>query len=561
MFGGNAKPPAPAPAPAARETQAGLALFALSAVGLLAIWFATSSAWLHPELLGTAAYVWNDPAHDGFWTLLRKVFDWKAFDPNVNRVRPLNDLAEVIDAMARPFLARVFGPHPSAMPSAWLTALLAPWYLCRWFRLSGQRLLLAFLATALLLSTTGFLSLVVAYIRPAKKLNLVLLCAALYYAARFAVRGDTRSFAAMYACILASCLSDELGLGNFVIVGIFYWREIFQAPRRRFLLGFLSLPFVFLAITRFLLPSIYQLWSVHGAWDALGDSKKFTVFLYLLQPKFYLVASEALARSLMATVAIARHTPATEILTLVIFVSLPVLHLARRKPGWRAALADRFVLASLVLVLVSTFATLLDWYPFPYRVSYLGSFNYYYHSSIAVCTVIWFTFALQSLWPALSAPAALPSRSVLALGAAGGLIILANFVLFTRINHLVQVIHLYPYHNSELWASVREAAKLPPGGGTPAEIRITGDSDRETREFVEELHRVFGSDWAANGYYRVMFSIAPHPIMTPDHVAHLLHASLPWTLADPAIEQRGLHGWTYPPDPPADAKTAPVAAP
>src|SRR6266446_3836298 len=74
---------------------------------LMHAWFWSSASWLHPELLGTAAYVWGMPDLDTLTQLVRKVFDWKAFDPNVNRVRPLNDVVEVIDAIGRPFLTRI----------------------------------------------------------------------------------------------------------------------------------------------------------------------------------------------------------------------------------------------------------------------------------------------------------------------------------------------------------------------------------------------------------------------------------------------------------------------
>ena len=68
----------------------------------LAIW--SDDAWFHPEILGSASYVWLRPGSESFIDMLRKVFDWKAFDPNVNRVRPLNDFFETVDAIARPYM-------------------------------------------------------------------------------------------------------------------------------------------------------------------------------------------------------------------------------------------------------------------------------------------------------------------------------------------------------------------------------------------------------------------------------------------------------------------------
>lgn len=90
----------------------------------LAIW--SDDAWFHPEILGSASYVWLRPGSESFIDMLRKVFDWKAFDPNVNRVRPLNDFFETVDAIARPYIALLFGPRLSLNFSSALSAVAAP---------------------------------------------------------------------------------------------------------------------------------------------------------------------------------------------------------------------------------------------------------------------------------------------------------------------------------------------------------------------------------------------------------------------------------------------------
>ncbi|HVQ12213.1 MAG TPA: hypothetical protein VMS40_01430, partial [Vicinamibacterales bacterium] len=86
-----------------------LSAWAFTITVLTVAWFIhllfSSAAWIHPELLGSSAYVWLYPGQESFAQMLRKVFDWKGFDPNVNRVRPLNDVFEVIDAIARPYIA------------------------------------------------------------------------------------------------------------------------------------------------------------------------------------------------------------------------------------------------------------------------------------------------------------------------------------------------------------------------------------------------------------------------------------------------------------------------
>lgn len=141
--------------------------------GVFFVFSSSDSAWLHPELLGTAVYIWNNPETDTVLALLRKTFDWKAFDPNVDRVRPLNDLVEVLDAMSRPFISAVTGPLPAVSPSSILTALIAPLLLYGALRRVLKGVFLAALITVIFVSTVAFLSDVVVYIRPAKRIALL----------------------------------------------------------------------------------------------------------------------------------------------------------------------------------------------------------------------------------------------------------------------------------------------------------------------------------------------------------------------------------------------------
>lgn len=132
------------------------ALIAAPTLYLVHMWLGYREPWLHPELLGTSHYVWNLQDREGFADRIRKVFDWKAFDPNVNRVRPLNDVAEVVDALARPYLARLFFPHPSLTPVGIITAVLSPLLLFRYLRGCGLDTLRAAALVATFLSSVGF---------------------------------------------------------------------------------------------------------------------------------------------------------------------------------------------------------------------------------------------------------------------------------------------------------------------------------------------------------------------------------------------------------------------
>lgn len=529
--------------PAAAVWAAGLT----TAVWLVYVWFFTDAPWLHPELLGTAVYVWNNPEHGTWLEMLGKALDWKAFDPNVNRVRPLNDLVEVIDASARPYLARLAGPHPSAMPSSVATLILVPLFLFPWLRATLKSTTSALLFCLLVVSTIGFLSDVVVYIRPAKKLNLVLFCLSLYLAQRFSEQGRRGWFAGLYGCVLASCFADELGLANFVIIGTLFWTSLFAAPWRRYGVVFLSLPIAFLLITKFVIPAVYETWSVHGRWDALADPKKLAVFSYLLSPEFHLAALRGVARSIMSTLAIGHHTPLTESLTGLLFVGILAIHITKQKPGSIRELAsDPLFLTSSLLVATGTYATLLDWYPFPHEISYLGSFNYYYHSSMILVVLLWLASATVAL-SALVPPRMLVRTNLRTTVIAGAcsLLISANFMLFLRVNELVQIIHLYPYSNTALWTSlkqVHEASK--PAPERAATVVLTGNADVEAARYQAGLRDLFGDRWHQNDFHRVMGLIAPNPIMSDAHVAHFFRATLPWTPVTVSILQAGRAGWT-----------------
>src|SRR4051812_16126683 len=272
------------------------------------VWLDPREAWLHPELFGTSEYVWQN-RDESLWQRLRKAFDWKAFDPNVNRVRPLSDLADTLDTIARPYQTRIIGPHPSITPSAILTAVASPLFLFLFLRRLGLGLIASAALTGLFISSIGFLSVVVAYIRPAKKVTVVTFCVTLYLAERHRRSASNRSFVALLAVMFVSFFADEFDLAKYPIVGLLYWRSLAWRARRWKRLAFLALPLLYLATVAWALPWLYLHLSVHGAWDALGDGKKLGILRYLATPSFWIDALTHLSRSILSTLGIGIHTP------------------------------------------------------------------------------------------------------------------------------------------------------------------------------------------------------------------------------------------------------------
>ena len=125
----------------------------------------------------------------------------------------------------------------------------------------------------------------------------------------------------MFAITFLSFFSDESALANFFICGVLFWRQIFLFAPAWYRYLYLLLPVMFLLVTKFALPLVYAVYSVHGPWDALSDGKKLTIFQYLFSASFYDAAATQLARSMLSSLGISVHVPLTQAIILFIFVA------------------------------------------------------------------------------------------------------------------------------------------------------------------------------------------------------------------------------------------------
>jgi hypothetical protein len=514
-----------------------LSAWAFTIAVLTVAWFIhlfSSAAWIHPELLGSSAYVWLYPGQESFAQMLRKVFDWKGFDPNVNRVRPLNDVFEVIDAIARPYITHLVGPQAALNVSTIATMVAAPSLLFGWLKRAMRSWGLALILTMIFIASTGFLSLTVAYLHPAKKVNLVLLCAALLFAQRDRDGAPGHNFLWLQVCLICSTFADELGLANGPIIAILYWRTLLTRTAR--IVAFVALPIVFLGATKWALPAIYLKFSVHGAWDALSDAKKFSVFGYLFNLQFYQSAAVQLSRSVMSTVGISTHTTATELATLAVVLTSPLLRFLTPAPSRAPLLQCPLFLSMGSLAAASTYATLLDWYPFPYEVSYLGSFNYYYHSSIIVSVIVWIAFLIRELLTVVSPM--WRRQAAWALSIVGAACVVFNFSVFDRVNRLVEIIHYYPFSRDELFRAADQVKR--PARGEKLTFVAVADSVGERARYEADLRALFGDRLSDNGYVSTFAMVERTPIMTRAHLAHFFHAFYPLSPISVDVRQPGL---------------------
>jgi hypothetical protein len=154
------------------------AIFFASFTWFLYSWIFTQAGWLHVELLGIADALFSK--RDSLGAQLLTVFDWHLFEFVSLRLRVVSDFVEVIDATFRPRLAWLTGLRPSvsltSVPMA--LATIAAFFLA--VRRLGLARPFALLLTAIFISTIGFQSCFVAYIRPGKRVVLLAFCLAVW---------------------------------------------------------------------------------------------------------------------------------------------------------------------------------------------------------------------------------------------------------------------------------------------------------------------------------------------------------------------------------------------
>jgi hypothetical protein len=521
---------------APRASTASLGVWLVSAVLILLptiygarVWLDPREAWVHPELFGTSQYVWMFP-DEPVWSRLRKAIDWKAFDPNVNRVRPLSDLTDTVDTIARPYLTRLVGPHPSITPSTILTAVIAPLCLFFYLRALGLGMIPSAALTGLFISSIGFLSVIVLFSRPAKKITVATFCVALCLAEYHRRSESRRSFLALIAVLFFSCFADELDLAKYPVIGLLYFRSlIWRAPRWK-QATFLALPLLYVAAIAWGLPAFYLRFSVHGAWDALGDGKKLGVLRYLWDPFFWETTIAHLNRAFLTTIGIGIHTAITEGLALIVLCGATLVPLALRLGS---AQARRGLAASALALVASTvFATLLDFYPDVSQLgdrSYLASFTYYYHSALAVLVIAWLAHVWLTVAGALAERPQL-HRAFVGVAVVGCLLGMAGgFATWHQVNRLAHTIHLYPFATESLFRVMREHQKELRFSRPESPVVLEFSKEREAlrAEYDAILQGLYGDQWQASKWHEQLETFKRTPIMKDENVEHLVHAYFP----------------------------------
>jgi hypothetical protein len=400
-------------------------------MGIVVAFFWGHEGWFHLELFQVSEAI-SQPAHNStLFTQLAVIFSWKeAFDANANRLRPFSEVVEVIDGVMRPL--RLFGHHPSLTVVSLVLAVGTILAFHRALRRMDLPGLPAVLLTFLMITTVGYLSCFVPYIRPAKKLALFCTTLTLLFSANYRV--TQRSFPQLWFSVFLAFYCDEAGFLLWPVSILLVGPTL--AKQRRWQSGalLLSLP-VFSALgAKWIIPAIYSL-AGHPR-NPAPDAAAFLV-TFLLAPRFYCLAAQDLASGLLVSMGIAGPGKIAIGLALALITGLVVYGIWKRQ--WL------IVSACLCLIAMSFGLSLFDMYNSPFHSAPFGQLTYYYHSPIGVLAI----FALATL--------KLPTKVLAPLVI---LVALSNVRNFYAINRAIMIEHNYPFEARSLPKTDREPEKL-----------------------------------------------------------------------------------------------------
>ena len=417
--------------PRSRWQTRGLAWLILGVAILLVVSVWRRGGWLHSELIPVSQAIWAHPHNKSVLTQLKATFvDWRLFESSAHRLRPLSDLTEVVDAILRPL--KVFGFHASLSISGVLLAAgtAAVFYLV--LRRSDLDPLRAALLTLLLVTTIGYLSCYVPYIRPAKKLALFFTAVILLF-----TRGERQSgpgFATLCLALFCSFFADEAGFVLWPITLILAGPAMVRGKQWPRLGILLALPLIYFLVAKILIPALYLTVGVSRNME-MGVAGK--LLSYCFSWKYYVVALDDFSSAVLVTFGVLGARPWQIILGVALMLAAVVWGIRRRQWDGVAAIA--------AVGIMSFSLTLFDWFNIPYGSNAFGALTYYYHSPVALLAV----FALAQFRPKL---AVLLPAVILLVG--------LNLFNFHAVNRLVLIMHTYPTDVRALPGALEQSTEL-----------------------------------------------------------------------------------------------------
>lgn len=447
------------------------------------LWIFTDAAWLHVELLPAPAYIWAPPRDASFLAQLRTLFDWSVFDSSPYRLRLLSDLLEVIDAITRPLTIWLFSLHPSLTISSAALAVLTGVFFYKALRQFGLSTAESALLTAVFLTTIGYLSCFVSYIRPAKKVAVFCICLSLYLVFRYIRTGGTRNLLIALGVIFATLFTDEAGYAYYGIACLFLLPHLLKNGLRKQAVALLAVIPVFLIVAKIILPRIYNILGNSGLRNEVVPSHLVRNLLgYLTESRFYATSVEELSRAALGAFGFTGFPADLSVPFVLIFIGVAGFAffrvLAGRASGQGAWDSWQLIVATASIFCMGFFLTLINWYTAPFGYNYYGSVTYYYYSPIVIFAVLWLAALIKLVRQSIADVHQQRIFSVV-LFALAVPVTLANYSNFRGVNKLIQTIHMFPLEPSNFHAAVRALPPIVASLPADAPIPITLVTDRD----------------------------------------------------------------------------------
>jgi hypothetical protein len=416
----------------------------------------------------------------------------------------VSEVFEIIDAIARPYIAQVI-VHPVLSVTTCVFVVLALTLVYRLFRLNDFSRGESLLFSAFLASTPGFLSNLFVYIRPAKPISFVVLAALLLWLFRYAADPRPARLPILFLLLVTGLFTDELLL--FAIGAVVVAVVLLGAQRQVVPVAATALAAaVTWALAIFIvLPIVYDAFGPGGARTVSlsegSDPTAWRMLSYIYSKRLYLSGIEVAARTIAACFGLYQNSAGTIALGCAVMLAavtaLIVFFRRRGEIAWKLA-----AIGFVGLLSFSAFGMWLHWYHQPGTLEDHVALNYYYNSPVSIFVVLLAAASFKAVQAWLSRKS--PQRVWLATIAAAGVIAGAVSINITRFPQLNAVERMFQLGPTDVEATFREMNR-PRSVGEPPTVIVTGGADRLEAMLLAYNtlgRKLFGDGWEESNLYR-----------------------------------------------------------
>ena len=474
-----------------------------TAAAILSYLLQPGRAWIEPELLRIGGEVWTRP---DYLSKLAVIFDWRMFEPNPHRLRPVSDFFEILDAIARPFISQII-VHPVLSVTFCTFVILVLTLAYRLFRFNQFTRAESFLFCSLLAAMPGFLSNLFVYIRPAKPLSFVLITALLLCLFKYAADLNRRRLAVIYLLLVIGGFTDELMIGAYFFVAIALLLLGTYKEGRSIGLVLIAAALTSAVILFIALPAMYEylgpggMRSVSLTDPASGDSIARRMLSYWTQKRLYQRGMVVSARTIAASLGFYENSAGNIAFGLAVIgaalTALVVFFHKRLTSAWRIGAVGLFGLLSF-----SQFGAWLHWYHGPLTLEDHVAVNYYYNSPVAIFATLLAAAGFKGMQSFIArGDAARAAHTVILAAIVITGLIAHNVWSFMGLNDLERMYHLGPTDTEAIYRQMNQARFRDV---TPM-VMVSAEPERLERMLATYNQlgpKLFGTGWLNSSLYR-----------------------------------------------------------